>query len=130
MAGDQKYWIDGQPLPIQDGDGSQTHWLDGLPVTLLSEPPPESWEPPGHQKPPKPEPPGPGNKPPRENQKDIREYRWRYLRNDTQGRYVAESGAFDVFDVPEVGQVVGGTFGETPSGILRGIQRGMMRMYR
>ena len=96
----------------------------------ISEIRPESWIPPGQAKPPKPEPPGPGNKPPRENQRDIREYRWRYLRNDTQGRYVAESEAFDVFDAPEVEQAVGSTFGETPSGILRGIQRGMMRMLR
>ena len=59
-----------------------------------------TWEPPGHAKPPKVDP--PGNKPPKENQRDIREYRWRYLRSDAQGRYLAESSTFDVMEAPQV----------------------------
>lgn len=76
-------------------------------------PPPDEWVPPGHERPPKPEPPGgkPGGGKPggggRNTQKEIREYRWRYIRSDSQLRYVAESTTFDVFEPPEVPGLTG-----------------------
>jgi len=59
---------------------------------LLTDPFVDEWIPPGQAKPPKPDPGGrPGNGSPHESQKDVREYRWLYLRNDFQGRVVPES---------------------------------------
>lgn len=102
-----KYWIDGLPLAAW-GDGTVKYWRDGLPQNdLILVPPPDARVPPGHAKPPKPQPPGgkPGGG--KESQKEIREYRWRYIRNDAQNRYIVESAAFEAFAPPEVPSFTG-----------------------
>ncbi len=65
---------------------------------LPSTPAPPEWIPPGQDKPPKTDPGGGKSHGGRESQKEIREYRWRYLRSDAQGRYVAESSVLESYE--------------------------------